>query len=333
MTAGGRPRRRDGPTLEERAFHRWLARRLPSGSSGALPLGDDAAEVELERGEVAVVTTDALVEGTHFVARSPPAAVGRAASAVSLSDVAAKGARPVGVFLAVVAPRGTPQRWAEQLVLGAEREAARFGGHVLGGDTKPGSFHAVISTVVGAVPAGQAVGRTGARPGEALVTTGVVGRGGAAARGLLRGEAARGRAVVALLRLTPRVREGVALRPFASAMLDTSDGIAESAHLLAAASRVRVVVREPAVPWAPGVRHLRLPAERRSAGFYGGDYELLASVPSGRVDAATRAVRAVGGRLTVVGAIEPGSGAVLETERGRRAMPRGSWRPFGRTMP
>ena len=121
MTAGGRPRRRDGPALEERAFHRWLARRLPSGSSGALPLGDDAAEVELERGEVAVVTTDALVEGTHFVARSPPAAVGRAASAVSLSDVAAKGARPVGVFLAVVAPRGTPQRWAEQLVLGAER--------------------------------------------------------------------------------------------------------------------------------------------------------------------------------------------------------------------
>ena len=317
----GRPR-----AIEERAFHRWLARTLPAGSSGRLPLGDDAAVVALPRGAVPVVTTDALVEGIHFLPRSPPGLVGAAASAVSLSDVAAKGASPIAVFLAVIVPRGTEQRWAEALVRGAERTAARFGAHLLGGDTKPGPVKTVVSTVVGGAPAHRLVGRTGARAGDVLGTTGVVGRGGAAARRL----AARRSAgtLAAMLRIEPRVREGVALAPFARAMLDTSDGLAESARLLAEASRVRLVVEEASLPLAPGLGRLPTRA-RRAAAFYGGDYELLAAVPPERWAAAVRAVRRVGGRLTAIGRAEAGTGAFLNGRWKTVPLPPAGWRPFG----
>ena len=330
MTAASRRSGSASSPMDERAFHAWLVRALPSGSRGPLPLGDDAAALKLPRGSVAVVSTDALVEGTHFLRSSPPRLVGRAASAVSLSDLAAKGATPLAVFLAIVVPRDSPRAWAERLVLEAEAEAARFGAHVLGGDTKPGPTRTVVSTVVGAAPRSRLVGRTGARPGDALVTTGEVGRGGAAALALQGAGAPRQRAVTGLLRVRPRVREGVVLARYAHAMLDTSDGIAESARLLAAASRVRVVVVEGALPLAPVVRRIRSAARRRAAAFYGGDYELLAAVPPGRLGVATRAVRGVGGRLTRIGSIARGRGALLLTDRGPKPMPEAGWRPFPR---
>ncbi|HYA10819.1 MAG TPA: thiamine-phosphate kinase [Thermoplasmata archaeon] len=333
MTVPRQRRLRRSPAMEERAFHAWLAAALPSGSEGRLPLGDDAAAVRLPRGTVAVVSTDALVEGLHFRRASPPRLVGRAASATSLSDVAAKGAVPLAVFLAVIVPRGSPRAWAEQLVLGAEAEAARFGAHVLGGDTKPGPTRSVVSTVVGAARADRLVGRTGARPGDVLVTTGVVGRGGAAALALHEAGAAGERAVAGLLRVRPRVREGPVLARYASAMLDTSDGLAESARLLANASEVRLVVDERRLPLATALRKVAPASRRRSAAFYGGDYELLASVPPARVGPAARAVRAAGGRLTRVGAVERGRGAFLLTARGTETMPEAGWRPFGRPRP
>jgi thiamine-monophosphate kinase len=324
------PRRARGAAIEERAFHAWLARALPRAARGPLPLGDDAAAVPLPRGAVAVVSTDALVEGTHFLPTAPPRLVGRAATAVSLSDVAAKGATPLAVFLAVIVPRGTPRAWAEELVLGAEEEASRFGAHLLGGDTKPGPVRAVASTVVGEAPSRRLVGRRGARPGEVLVTTGEVGRGGAAAHALRARGRARARAIAGLLAVHPRVREGRALGRYASAMLDTSDGLAESCRLLADASGVRVEVVEASLPLVPALRRVRAGAARRAAAFYGGDYELLAAVPPRRLGAAERAVRAVGGRLRAIGAVARGRGAFLLTVSGPVPMPPAGWQPFGR---
>lgn len=326
MTA---PRRRTAPAvMDEREFHAWLARTLPSGAQGALPLGDDAAAVPLPAGSVAVVSTDSLVEGTHFRPNSPPRLIGRAATAVSLSDIAAKGAAPIGVFLAIVVPPGSPRAWARALVVGAEAEAARFGAHVLGGDTKPGPTRAVVSTVVGSARPAALVGRTGARPGDLLVTTGVVGRGGAAALALRLPGAAGKRAVSELLRVSPRVGEGRALARYASAMLDTSDGLAESARLLAGASRVRLRVDERQLPIAPALRTIRSARRRRAAVFYGGDYELLATVPAVRLAAADRAVRRAGGRLRTIGTVGAGRGAWLSGPRGEEPMPPAGWRPF-----
>ena len=329
---GTRQSARDDPRrFRERAFHAWLARTLPAGRRAMLPIGDDVAALAPPAGTVAVVTVDSLVEGTHFTADSPPELVGRAATSVSLSDLASKGARPAGILIALVLPPSIDPRWAEAALRGAEAAAAEVGAHVLGGDTKAGPVRALGSTAIGWARAGSLAPRTGARPGDLLLTTGAVGRGGAAFERWRRGRGPRRARLAALLEVRPRVREGALLARYAHAMLDTSDGIAESCRLISAASAVRVILEETALPLHPGLRvGKRSRARLRAAAFYGGDYELLAAVPRRLAARAQGAVRRAGGRLTVVGRIEPGRGAVLRTADGDVVMPRAGWDPFRR---
>ncbi|MGI0129746.1 MAG: thiamine-phosphate kinase, partial [Thermoplasmata archaeon] len=242
----------------------------------------------------------------------------------------AKGATPAALLLALVLPVGSERRWAESVVRGAEHLGARFGAHVVGGDTKPGPVRAVLSTVVGWGDARRLAPRSGARAGDLLMTTGTVGRGGLAAARLAAGGAGARRALVELLDVRPRVREGGALAPFAHAMIDTSDGLADAAHLLARASAVRLVVEEDALPIVRGTdRFAHTVAGRRAIAFYGGDYELLASVPRSGRRGAEQAVETVGGRLRIVGRVERGRGAWLESAGSRIPMPVAGWQPFG----
>jgi thiamine-monophosphate kinase len=320
---------RTGPPIHERHFHAWLARHLPAGRRGLLPLGDDAAALRPPAGRVAVLTTDALVEGTHFLPGSPPARIGSAAVAVSLSDLAAKGARPAAVLLAVIVPPGTPRAWAQALALGAERTAAHYGASLVGGDTKPGPVRTVVSSALGWGRARHLAPRSGAREGDLLVTTGVVGRGGGAAAGLATRRPLPSGALAALLDVRPRVLEGQVLVRWAHAMLDTSDGLAEATRLLAASSRVRAVVEERRLPLAPGLRRLaRSAVGRRTLAFFGGDYELLAALRPSDLRPAGQAVRAAGGHLTRIGWVERGSGAWLATSTGLLPMPDPGWIPF-----
>ena len=317
--------------IEERRFHDWLARTLPAGRSGLLPLGDDAAAIRPPSGKVAVLSIDSLVEGTHFLPGAPPRKVGAAAAAVSLSDLAAKGAEPAALLLAMILPPGTPQAWAEAVATGAERTAARFGMELVGGDTKPGPVRTVVSSVVGWAQEGALAPRSGARIGDVLATTGYVGRGGMAAARLGRAKRPDPQDLAAMLEVNPRVREGAVLVRWAHAMLDTSDGVAEASRLLADASRVRVEVDEDRLPWTPSLRKAPVStAERRRRAFYGGDYELLLALPARAFPAAERAVRKVSGRLTAIGRVSRGRGAWLRSEGGVRPMPPAGWQPFGR---
>jgi thiamine monophosphate kinase len=112
-------------------------------------------------------------------------------------------------------------------------------------------------------------------------------------------------------------------------MLDTSDGLADASGLMSEASGVAVTVEEALLPWTVGLARAAPTARgRRALGFYGGDYELLAAVPSRAAAPARSAVRAVGGRLTVIGRVEHGQGAYLERAGRRLPMPAGGWRPF-----
>jgi thiamine-monophosphate kinase len=327
MTRGSAPQSK---AIDERRFHGWLAKALPAGRGGLLPLGDDAAAVRLPPGKVAVLSIDSLVEGTHFRSGSPPRRIGAAAAAVSLSDLAAKGAEPAALLLAIVLPVGTPQAWAEAVTRGAQQTAERFGMTLVGGDTKPGPARTVVSSVVGWAREGSLAPRTGARPGDLVATTGSVGRGGVAAARMNRTRRPDRGALLAMLDVRPRVAEGAALVRWAHAMLDTSDGLAEASRLVSEASHVRVVVEEDRLPLARALRDPNLsPAERRRRAFYGGDYELLLTLPERAFPAAERAVRRAGGRLTAIGRVARGKGAWLEGGGRTRPMPPAGWRPFG----
>ncbi|MGD0587378.1 MAG: thiamine-phosphate kinase [Thermoplasmata archaeon] len=320
--------------IDERRFHDWLTRELPAGRSGILPLGDDAAAVRPPLGKVAVLSIDTLVEGTHFLRRSPPQRVGAAAAAVSLSDLAAKGAEPAALLLAIVLPAGTPQSWAESVTRGAERTAARFGMELVGGDTKPGPVRTVVSSVLGWGREGQLAPRSGAVVGDLLATTGLVGRGGVAAARLGRSHRPDRPTLTAMLDVNPRVREGLVLVRWAHAMLDTSDGLAEASRLLAGASGVRVELIEEKLPLTAALRGPTLSSsERRRRAFFGGDYELLVALPPRSFPAAQRAVRRVGGRLTAIGRVARGQRAWLQRDEKMRPMPAAGWRPFARRNP
>lgn len=318
-----------GP-VRERAFHAWLRRRLPSGRRGPLPLGEDVAAIPLGRGHFALLTTDALSEGTHFRRESPPEAIGAATIGASLSDLASKGATPTVALVDLLVPAGTPQQWLERVTQGAERMCGRFGATIVGGDTKPAAGRSVVGTMVGLSQGRHLPGRRSARAGDAVVTTGTVGRGGVAASAL-----GRSRATVAelraLLTIEPRVSEGRVLAPRVRAMTDSSDGLAEAARLIADASRARIELTEATLPWAPGLlRRARDPRDRRRLAFYGGDYELVATLPRRQLAAARRGVARVGGSLTEIGRVTRGTGAWLVPESGGAPVPLApaGWDPF-----
>ncbi|MCI4351026.1 MAG: thiamine-phosphate kinase [Thermoplasmata archaeon] len=322
-------RRRRAPRLDEREFHRWLRRHLPAGRSGLLPLGDDAAALPWAGRKVLLLSSDALIEGTHFLPATPPRALGEAAANVNLSDIAAKGGTPRALLVDLLLPPTTSIGWGIAVVEGIESAAARWGAHVVGGDTKPSRTPAVVVTVVGVADREHLAPRSGARPRDLLVVTGPVGRGGASALPLRRGRLTE-EELRSLVDVHPRVREGPILARYAHAMIDTSDGIADAAHLLAEASGMRLTIDAAAIPITPRL-HGRLRGARQEldVAFYGGDYELLAALPPKRLAIARRRLARLGCPLTVVGVVAAGRGAHLQIGGRTSALPRAGWRPFG----
>ncbi len=285
---------------------------------GPLPLGDDAAALPVGGNRFVLLSSDALIDHVHFRRSTPPSRIGEAATAVNLSDIAAKGGRPAAMLIDLLVPPGTPEGWAQAVLQGAERMAARFGCHVVGGDTKPNATRTVVGVSVGWVGREAMPARSGARPGDLVVTTGFVGFGGAYRLN-----------VAESLRIVPRVSEGRLLGPVSHAMTDTSDGVADAAHLIAEASRCRIVLCAELLPLHPRLRRGRRSfSQQLKAAFYGGDYELFATLDPSRLSRVRAALNRIGCSLTVIGRVEKGHGAWLERHERRTTLPLAGWRHF-----
>ena len=271
-----------------------------------LGVGDDGAIVRPSPGMELVVSTDMLVAGTHFLPNADAEDLGWKTLAVNVSDLAAMGAQPRWALLAVALPAAT-ESWIEKFARGFFACAERFGIDVIGGDTTRGPRNFCV-TIFGEVPAGEALLRSGARPGDEIWVSGTPGR---AALGLahLQGRIALAEpqlsgCLAALNRPQPRVELGLALRGLATAAIDVSDGLlADLGHILEASSvaaRLRLAV-SPAPTF---------PDECLLSG--GDDYELAFTVPAAR-----RAdVEALAGMLplalTRIGTIEAGTPGAID---------------------
>ena len=295
---------------------------------GELPIGDDAAVVRVPGGR-AVLSTDLLVEGTHFsLGYFLPEEVGGRALSANLSDLAAMGADPVCYLVALAAPPGTPVATVDAIFRGMATAARPSGIRLMGGDTCRGERLTLCLTVVGAVGSGKPVSRAGARPGDLLYVTGSPGwsRLGLA---LLRGgrpskpSGWRREAMRAHLRPEARWREGrAAARSGAvAAMIDVSDGIlADLSHLLER-DGLGAVLAEESFPVSPSFRaaSAALGVDPLDAFLGGGeDYELLMAVRPARRQSFLRAARAFPSGATLLGAVTKAPGI-----RVRRAD--GSW--------
>jgi thiamine-monophosphate kinase len=300
----------------ERDLIERLRSRFPAPGV-AVAIGDDAAVVETD-GESTLLCSDLTIENTHFMRDThPPESVGFKAIAVNVSDIGAMGGTPRYCLLSLAVPEDIPNSWIDRLLSGVERACRELGVLLVGGDTGRSERILLDVAMLGSVPAGRHVTRSGAEPGDRVYVTGAL---GLAALGLTRvgQEPSDDDALRRHLFPEPRHRVGRALAGRATAMIDLSDGLSKDlAHVLEA-SGVSARIDSARIPRAPEVS-LEL-------ALHGGeDYELLAT---GR----DLPAEIEGVPLTEIGQIVPSEGAStawLVGESGSEVLRDGSWRHFG----
>ena len=283
---------------------------------GAFDLSDDAAALR-PTGDDIVVTTDAIVEGVHFLPDDPPDTTARKALRVNLSDLAAKGALPAG-FVLTLALRNADDAWLKPFAAALGEDARQFGCPLLGGDTvsTPGPLMISI-TAFGRVPANRMVHRSGARHGDRIVVTGTIGdaalglavlNGGKVHAAL--GDAAARAFLINRYRVPqPRIALAEIVREYASAAMDVSDGLAGDLTKLCGASGVSAVIDLDSIPLSDAARDLVsrgiVGIETLIAG--GDDYEILCTVADDRVEAFAQAARGAGVASSSIGMVVAGN--------------------------
>lgn len=305
-----------------RSFFQRPVRRSPLG------VGDDCALLAPAPGMQLAVSTDMLVEGRHFLADVNPQLLGHKALAVNLSDLAASGARPLAFTLALSMPRADAN-WCQAFAEGLFALADQHECELIGGDTTQGPLNICI-TVFGEVPAGQALLRRGAQPGDDIWVSGSLGDARLALDALLRQHAlppaVLSQARQRLEQPTPRVALGMALRGIASSCLDISDGLlGDLGHILEAsgvgaridANITRNLLQARRHPMMAALAISRIDACTLAGGD---DYELCFTAPSSAQAAVRDAAAQAGVPVTCIGRIE--------AERGVRVMA-----PGGQQLP
>ena len=317
--------------LSERKLIERIARAsraLNSSKLIATGIGDDCAVLRVPEGNEMLVTTDFSLEGVHFRREWHPAdTVGHRCLTRGLSDIASMGGEPLAAFLSLALPADLPQRWADQFVKGMLALARRFGVTLAGGDTaqSPAGVLADI-TVVGSVPAGQAILRSGARPGDSIYVTGELGAPVALLEQMFANPELKFRPSAFPAHFYPEPRIAIArqlrTKKVATAMIDISDGLSTDLRHICESSGVGATIIERALPIASLGRH---EVERRHALHGGDEYQLLfTAAPSRRV------VKKIAGVLiTRIGYINEGSEIVIEHENGYTTeLESGGWEHF-----
>jgi thiamine-monophosphate kinase len=282
---------------------------------GALGLTDDAATIAPPPGCDLVLTTDGIIGGVHFFPDDPADAVARRALRVNLSDLAAKGAVPLGFLMSIGLPAGLPSDWLKAFAHGLGEDAAHYRCPLLGGDTdrSPGAITVYIAAL-GTVPHGTMVRRAGAREGDLVVVTGTIGDAAlglalrqdpaAAARWKL-DDAMREHLLSRYLLPQPRNAIAEALRRHASAALDISDGLAGDLAKLCRVSGVGAAIAVERVPLSPAARQVLAsdPAAIDTVLTGGDDFEIAAAVQPDRLDGLRAEAAQAGVAVTEIGVV------------------------------
>lgn len=271
------------------------------GSGVVMGVGDDCALLAPTQGQRLAVSVDTSVLGVHFPSGAPAEAVGHRALAVSLSDLAAMGARARWCFMSL-ALEHSDDAWLEGFSRGFRALCEATGTHLSGGDITRGEL-AIGVTVMGEVAPEAALSRGGGRPGDLLVVTGALGGGAGGLAAWEEGERDLAHPLLCrYLTPQPRLAAGQALTGLATAAVDISDGLlADLGHILEHSGGGAHLELE-SLPLADGLVEALGEEEARQAALTGGDdYELLLCLPAGHLDEARRRLAALSLPLTVVG--------------------------------
>jgi len=310
---------RDETSTEQRLIARYF--RPLATAPGAFGLEDDAAIVTPPPDCDLVLTTDGVIAGVHFFPDDPPQAIGRKALRMNLSDLAAKGAKPLGFLMSIALPAATDEAWIAAFAAGLGDDAAHYGCPLLGGDTDhtPGPLSVSIAAF-GVVPHGAMVRRATAKAGDSVVVTGTV--GDAALGVLLRrdaGLAKRWRLSETFsadlndryLLPQPRNALAAAVLTHGSAAMDVSDGLAGDLAKLCRASSVAAEIDVARVPLSDAARAALAadPALIEPILSGGDDYEIVLTIAPPKLGAFRAAAKKAGVAVTEIGRVTAGQGA------------------------
>jgi thiamine-monophosphate kinase len=308
----------DDPTSAE---DRLIARHFKPLAThpGALGLSDDAAFIKPPAGCDLVLKTDAIIGGVHFFPDDAAHTVASKALRVNLSDLAAKGAKPLGFLLSLALPKETGDDWLADFANGLRGDAVLFACPLFGGDTDRTPGPAMISIAMfGSVPEGTMVRRAGAKAGDKIFVSGTIGD---AALGLplRRGEGAnwklstehRQHLVSRYLLPQPRNALAEAVRTHASAAMDVSDGLAGDLAKLCRVSQVAANVEVNRAPLSDAAKAVIAADDKmlETALSGGDDYEIVCTVPPAKADSFRAAAKAANVPVTEIGEIAAGEGA------------------------
>ena len=292
----------------------------PAQNGVILGIGDDAALLELPKDTELVAAVDTIVAGRHFPDDCDARSIGHRALAVNLSDMAAMGATPAWATLALTVPC-VDADWLLRLSAGLLDLADANGVALVGGDTTRGPLTLSVQ-ILGHVPKGTAILRSGARAGDLLAVTGTLGDAGAGLAFVTAPPAAADRAAVRELIQrfeypAPRVRFGQSARGIATAAMDLSDGLVGDLPKLAAASGLAAHVAVERLPLSSAMCTAASAEQARDWALGAGDdYELLLAVPPQRYAELEAAAARLNLRLTTIGELTAGAGVTWSLDGG-----------------
>ena len=326
--------------MEFELISRLLATTARQREDVVIGPGDDGAVLSVANGQQLVASVDTLVDGVHFLPGTAARDIGWKALAANLSDLAAMGASPAWALLGLTMPKAD-SAFVDGLAAGFNALAGRYKLCLVGGDTTSGPLTVSI-TVLGLVPAGKALTRSGAQPGDVIFVTGTLGAGAAGLHCLQPGHAdadrllsapgdAREQLIERYLRPLPRVDVGRNLRDVASACIDLSDGLLADLGHLCSASGVGAEIEAARLPRSPALAELFGQAGAIEYALGGGDdYELCFSVPARKADMLAADLVRAGHAVSRIGRIVEGTSVRVLGENGRPITPRWrGWEHFG----
>ncbi|MFZ2410758.1 MAG: thiamine-phosphate kinase [Candidatus Methanoperedens sp.] len=295
----------------ERALIARIAKLLPKPKNNVVVGAgvDDCAVLDTGGEDYLLATTDMLHRKTDFPPRMSGWQIGWMSVAVNLSDLASKGAKPLGVLMAMGIPPDAELCFIEEIARGMAECAEKFGTQIIGGDTDSHDELTMAGSALGLVNKEQLIRRSGAKEGDLVCVTGHLGTAGAALLALSKKIPASEEILKALFEPVPRIKEGMALAQSraVTSMMDISDGLALSLHDMSKASDVGFKIYESKLPVLPEVKGLLKGEELLEAVVYtGGDFELLFTVAPDKIEKAKTA-----SPLTVIGEVI-GDGVFIE---------------------
>ena len=300
-------------TSETQLIGRFFADLGAARADVVLGIGDDAALLRVAAGEDLVLTTDALVEGVHFLPGAPAHSLGHRVLAVNLSDIAAMGATPSWALLALNLPRAD-EDWLRSFASGFGELARAHAVALVGGNVSRGPLSLTVA-MAGTLASGQGLRREGARPGDAIYVSGTVGDASAwlkCSRGELRPSPRAAEFLQQRFKYpTPRVALGAGLCGLASACIDVSDGLYADAQRLLLASDCGARIELAQLPVSSALRECCGDRAWQQALEGGEDYELCFTAPEAQHAAIAAMAARSGTQIAQIGQIQAGAGIEL----------------------